>query len=210
MIIDIASNLFGYLESLYELNQNIIKLCGNVNQLETSEKTILDVIQNIPRLIPYIWNKKTNLMELDIKSGLLEYKDKITYLENEYAKILNDNYETLDKVRKIRNKFEHKIHGIRVLSSGYGSISMFNIEFEITKNNQDENIKMDVNELIKLAKDLNILFSMLIDDVSKLVYGKDLCGHPYFMRIRRFDYKDFNKIYESDLLKEIGEIMHPF
>jgi len=210
MTIDIASNLFGYLESLYELNQNIIKLCGNVNQLETSEKTILDVIQNIPRLIPYIWNKKTNLMELDIKSGLLEYKDKITYLENEYTKILGDNYETLDKVRKIRNKFEHKIHGIRVLSSGYGSISMFNIEFEITKNNQDENIKMDVNELIKLAKDLNILFSMLIDDVSKLVYGKDLCGHPYFMRIRRFDYRDFNKIYESNLLKEIGEIMHPF
>ena len=39
----------------------------------------------------------------------------------------DDNYGTLDKVRKIRNKFEHKIHGIRVLSSVYGSISMFNI-----------------------------------------------------------------------------------
>lgn len=102
------------------------------------------------------------------------------------------------------------MHGIRILSSGYGSVSMFNIEFEITKNNQDENIKMNVIELIKLAKDLNVLLSMLIDDVSKLVYGKDLCGHPYFMRIRRFDFKDFNKIYESDLLKEIGEIMHPF
>ena len=177
MTIDIASDLFGYLDSLYELNQNIIKLCGNVNQLETSEKTILDVIQNIPRLMPYKFNKKTNILELDIKSGLLEYKDKITYLENEYEQILKSNYDALDKVRKIRNKFEHKIHGIRILSSGYGSVSMFNIEFE---------------------------------DISNLVYGKDLCGHPYFMRIRRFDFKDFNKIYESNLLKEIGEIMHPF
>lgn len=210
MTIDIASDLFGYLDSLYELNQNIIKLCGNVIQLETSEKTILDVIQNIPRLMPYKFNKKTNILELDIKSGLLEYKDKITYLENEYEQILKSNYDTLDKVRKIRNKFEHKIHGIRILSSGYGSVSMFNIEFEITKNNQDENIKMNVNELIKVVKDLNILFSKLIEDISNLVYGKDLCGHPYFMRIRRFDFKDFNKIYESNLLKEIGKIMHPF
>ena len=210
MNINIASNLFGYLESLYELNKNIIKLCGNVNHLETSEKNILDVIQNIPRLIPYKINKKTNILELDIKSGLLEHKNNIPYLENEYEQILNNNYDTLDKVRKIRNKFEHKMHGIRILSSGYGSVSMFNIEFEITKNNQDENIKMNVNELIKIAKDLNILFSKLIDDISKLVYGKNLGTHPYFIRIRRFDFKDFNKIYESDLLKEIGKIMHPF
>lgn len=88
MNIDIASDLFGYLESLYELNKNIIKLCGNVNQLETSEKTILDAIQNIPRLIPYKFNKKTNILELDIKSGLLEYNNNISYLENEYEQIL--------------------------------------------------------------------------------------------------------------------------
>ena len=87
---------------------------------------------------------------------------------------------------------------------------MFNIEFEITKNNQDENIKMNVNELIKIAKDLNILFSKLIDDISKLVYGKNLGTHPYFIRIRRFDFKDFNKIYNDEKLNIFGKLMLDF
>ena len=61
MDIEIANSLFGYFETLYKLNQKLIKLCGTdvIEKYEHSHKAILDIIQDIPRLIPYFYNKNS-------------------------------------------------------------------------------------------------------------------------------------------------------
>lgn len=57
---EIANALFGYFETLYNLNQKLVKLCGIdvINDFESGEKDILDMIQDVPRIIPYSLNKK--------------------------------------------------------------------------------------------------------------------------------------------------------
>ena len=54
MTVEIANALFGYLETLYNLNQKLVKLCGIdvIDDFESGEKEILDIIQDVPRIIP--------------------------------------------------------------------------------------------------------------------------------------------------------------
>lgn len=57
---EIANALFGYFDTLYNLNRNLIMLCG-LDIVENSgqyEKIAEYVIINAPRLIPYKYDKK--------------------------------------------------------------------------------------------------------------------------------------------------------
>ena len=69
------------------------------------------MIQDVPRIIPYSLNRKTKKLEFKACDGLLEYQDSILYLKDDYEQILSENYDFLDNIRKIRNKYEHKMHG---------------------------------------------------------------------------------------------------
>lgn len=62
MNVKIVNVLFGYFETLYHLNQRLIKLCGidAIDNFENGKEYILEIIPNIPRLIPYSYNKKQN------------------------------------------------------------------------------------------------------------------------------------------------------
>ena len=87
-----------------------------ISNYEDGHKEILDIIQNIPRIVPYSYESE-NLCFKD-RDGLLEYKNEIDYLEKDYKEILEDNNDFLEKIRKIRNKYTHKMHGVRHSSSG--------------------------------------------------------------------------------------------
>ena len=206
--VEIANALFGYLETLYNLNQKLVKLCGIdvIDDFESGEKEILDIIQDVPRIIPYSFNKKTQTLILKDRDGLLEYKDNISYLKEDYEKILSDNYEFLDKIRKIRNKYEHKMHGVKHKSSGSGSFSLFDYTFMVG----DESMKITAGSFIKLVKSLNNLFSKIVLDISKYAYENKKEDYLYYRRITRFDFKNFNKIYDTDILKIVGKIMKKF
>lgn len=206
--VEIANALFGYLETLYNLNQKLVKLCGIdvIDDFESGEKEILDIIQDVPRIIPYSFNKKTQILILKDRDGLLEYKDNISYLKENYEKILSDNYEFLDKIRKIRNKYEHKMHGVKHKSSGSGSFSLFDYTFMVG----DESIDITAGSFIKLIKLLNNLFSKIVLDISKYAYENKKQDYLYYRRITRFDFKDFNKIYDNDILRIVGKIMKKF
>ena len=206
--VEIANALFGYLETLYNLNQKLVKLCGIdvIDDFESGEKEILDIIQDVPRIIPYSFNKKTQTLILKDRDGLLEYKDNISYLKEDYEKILSDNYEFLDKIRKIRNKYEHKMHGVKHKSSGSGSFSLFDYTFMVG----DESMKITAGSFIKLVKSLNNLFSKIVLDISKYAYENKKEDYLYYRRITRFDFKNFNKIYDNDILKIVGKIMKKF
>lgn len=214
MKIEICNALSGYMQTLYVLNQKLIKLCGTdvIHKYEYSHKEILDIIQEIPRLVPYQYNIKKKTLELTDKNGLLEYKNEINYLENHYLNILHDNYEFLNKIRIIRNKYEHKMHDVKRKSSGSGTTSYFDFEFEvyIPENGKFESIEVEAIEFIKLTKQLNTLFSLIIKEVLAYSYKEGKNDYPYYQRLYRFDFEDFNKIYNSDLLRTFGKLMLDF
>ena len=145
-------------------------------------------------------------MILKDRDGLLEYKDNISYLKEDYEKILSDNYEFLDKIRKIRNKYEHKMHGVKHKSSGSGSFSLFDYTFMVG----DESMEITAGSFIKLIKSVNNLFSKIVLDISKYAYENKKEDYLYYRRITRFDFKDFNKIYDNDILRIVGKIMKKF
>ncbi len=208
MNVKIANSLSGYFETLYYLNQKLIKLCGInvIDDFESYDKEVLDIIQDIPRIIPYSINKKTNRLELKNRDGLLEYDEIITYLKKDYEQILLNNYVFLDDVRIIRNTYQHKMHGINHKSSGSGSLSLFDFDFDI----DGKEIEVCAGSFIKLFKELNILFSKLVSDVSGYAYENDKQDYAYYRRITRFDFKDFNRLYESNLLRIFGQFMKNF
>ncbi len=209
MNLEIANAMSGYIETLYETNQKLISICGIdvcYHNIGDYEKMVLDIIQNIPRLVPYSFSVKKDLLFFKETDGLLEYSDEIVFLRENYDKILANHTETLKKVKEIRNKYEHKMHGIKYQSSGSGTNSLFDIEFKL----DDKKVKIYAGELIKLLKDINILFARIVQDISIYAYQNDKTDYLYYQRITRFDFTDFNEIYESSLLRKIGKIMNKY
>jgi len=208
MNVKISNALFCYFETLYHLNQKLIKLCGidAIDDFENGERYILEIIQNIPRLIPYSYNKKTKQLEFKSSDGLLEYAQQITYLNDDYNDILKDNYDFLEKIRKVRNKYQHKMHGVRIKSSGSGSLSLFDYTFKV----DDEEITLHAGSFIKLIKMINSLFTKMVFDSRKYAYENSKEDYLYYRRITRFEFTDFNKLYNSDLLRIIGVLSRSF
>ncbi|MGN1298499.1 MAG: hypothetical protein ACI4UE_00730 [Candidatus Scatovivens sp.] len=209
MNIEIANSMCGYFETLYIMNQNLIRLCGAeifYYRFSEFEKLTLDIIQDIPRLIPYSYDNKKQDLILDNSNGLLEYQAEIKYINGDYQNILDNYKDTLNKIRKIRNKYEHKMHDVKYQSSGTGTMSLFDIEFKVN----NEFIRIYAGELIKLIKEVNILFSKIAQKISIFAYQNGKEGYAYYERICRFDFKDFNEIYESNILRQIGKVMNKF
>lgn len=59
-----------------------------INPSESNLQIVLDIIQDIPRLVPYSYNNKKRVLKYDEKNGLLEFKNDIKYLLEEYNEIL--------------------------------------------------------------------------------------------------------------------------
>ena len=208
MNVEIANAMYGYLETLYVMNQKLLKLCGTDarDDFKNNSKIVLDIIQDIPRLVPYSYNNKKKVLEYDDRNGLLEFKDNIEYLSQEYDKILKENYDFLNDVRRIRNKYEHKMHGVKHISTGSGSHCLFDFSFKVA----EEEIQVRAGRIIKLVKSLNILFSQIVYDISTYAYANKKDDYLYYRRITRFDFTDFNDLYDSDLIRKIGKAMNTF
>ena len=208
MTIEAANALFRYFEALYDLNRNLITLCG-VDVLDNAghyEKYIESVIHAVPQLLPYTFNKSTRIYEIDTNDGLLEFSDELTFLECSYKSILQKHYSLLAKIKKIRNRFEHRMHGANVVASGSGSISLFDVIYEI----DDQDFDLNASEIIALVKDINGIFSKIQKETNAFVYKQKEEWHPYYRRLVRYDFSDFNKIYENDLLRTFGKALLPF
>lgn len=206
MDLKIANALYGYFETMYIVNKRLIKLCG-YNIMVCSElptKELLDIIQDLPRLIPYeYYNGK---LVLSTRNGLLEFQNDIPCLKSKYEDILSNHYDFLDVVRKIRNKYEHRMHDIEWLGSVGSPFSFFDVQFDV--NGEIYNIQG--TKLICLVKELNILFSTLSSGIQEYASANNLSSYPFNQKLCRFDYLDFNEIYDSKLLDKIGNIMYEF
>lgn len=204
----IANALFGYFDTLYNLNRNLIMLCG-LDIVENSgqyEKIAEYVIINAPRLIPYKYDPKKEKDIIEKNDGLLEFKKELPFLYDEYCAILQNNYKFLDDLKKIRNKLEHKMHGARHTGGCSGTNSLVYLTFQL----KDDEIKLYAGDFIKFTKEVNSLFSKLQELVREYAITEDKEFHVYYQRLTRYDFCKFNKIYDSDLLQDFGQALFPF
>ena len=205
---EIANALFGYFDTLYNLNRNLIMLCG-LDIVENSgqyEKIAEYVIINAPRLIPYKYDKKNKKNIIEKNDGLLEFENELPFLYDEYCTILQNNDTFLDDVKKIRNKLEHKMHGARHTGGYSGGSSLPCLTFQL----QDKEIELCASEFVKFTKEVNSLFSRLQKLVKEYAIKEDKEFHAYYQRLTRYDFCKFNKIYDSDLLQDFGQALFPF
>ena len=203
---EIANSIAGYIEILNQVNRNLIKACGYDAYIDINgmlRNRVLDIVQEIPRLTPYKFDDQKQHQVIHKGYGLMEYQKEIPYLKSEYENILKANYDFLDKIRKIRNKYEHQMHKNRPSSSGSGTLILFDIEFDVN----NELIKVSAGGFVKLIKGLNILFARLVDDIKTYAFQNDKSDYYFYREITKTNFLDFNDIYKSELLRKIGTIM---
>lgn len=206
---DVANALIGYFQALYEMNLDLITLCGmditdNAGQYE---KHIKNIIQDIPRLVPYDYDKKNSCYKINRSDGLLEFSEQLPFLYNDYQTILERHRELLKNIKTVRNQFEHKMHCAELTSAGSASGS---VTFDITYRIGDERYVLEARNLIRFIKDLNTTFDKIQSAVNDFALENGKSEHLYYRRLIRCRFSDFNKIYESNILKIIGKSLYPF
>ncbi len=160
-------------------------------------------------VIPYdLHTKENGRCKLDVKDGLLEFATEIPFLKTDYESIFTQNYDFLSKVKEIRNKFEHKMHGAELISIGRGNMIIFNLSYKIKA--KDQWIILYAGEFLKFTKQINELFSKLQNQVASFPHQQDQTMDPYYRRLIRYDFRDFNQIYDSPLLKIVGKTLVQF
>lgn len=201
MNLEIINSIYKYIEVLYENNQRLIKIFGidAIDAIKDGSKDILNLIQDIPRLIPYSYSEKKKKLVLSKNDGLLENKKAIPDLKDSYQIILDKNGKCLEKTKKIRNKYEHILHNVRSQSCFKGNDSWFEYGFNV----ENRTYHIESSELIHLFKDLNELYNKLIKQILKYIYENKL--NDTYGYLARIDLLGFNKIYDSNLLHEIGK-----
>lgn len=212
MTIQIVNALYRYFEALYELNQNILVLCGVdvLDDYEQYEKQVESVIQLIPRIVPYAQDKNTRGYKIISRDGLLEFSSEIPFLDVDYQQLLKNHYDFLITVKTIRNKLEHRMHGATVSSSGSGSAILFEINYKIENQGEERILRITAGALLSFAKEINIMFSKIQTLVNQFACENQKTDYAYYRRLVKYDFCNFNKLYESSLLREFGKAMLSF
>ena len=139
---------------------------------------------------------------------LLEFEQEVCFLKDDYNSLLSENYDFIDKSRKIRNKCEHKMHTVRDIGAMSNGDLFSKYEIEILHNNDEhEYITISYNEFVKLLKGLNLMFSKLQKEVILFARKENKEEYVYFTRLTRFDFLDFNKIMDSNIIQYVGKVM---
>lgn len=208
----IGNALFGYFQTLYEINQKFILLCGMNchSQVDSNSKTLLDLVQDIFKLLPYKFNQDLKEIVVIKSDGLIEFDNDFGFLYDDYKALLNNYYEQIDKLRKVRNKFEHKMHGVREKASEDGTYNYFTFEFEIEEKGGIMKINISYGTLIGILIALNEMFTKIQYEVFTYANSNECGVSLYYERLDRVRFTDFNKLYETDLIRTIGRVMHKF
>jgi len=205
MNIEIARALQKYSIVLYKSNQKLLEIFGVrlFNEYNDGTENMISIIQNIPRLIPYSYDDKKKALylfdETGKEDGLLEYKNELDGIRDDFNKILNNNSNGLTNVKKIRIKCEHQIHNVKLISRTTGTKAFFIYEFKL----KNKVYLIKSNELIELFKDLNILYNKLIKTTAKLFYNNEL-HYSSLNTMFNMDLLSFNRIYDNELLWDVG------
>ncbi len=193
---------------LYDTNIELIKLLGysklEFEDVEKIEDLFISLAQNICWLIP----TKTDFEKKQIKimkdDGILDFKDEIHFIAEDYHKLFNDNKEILFDIKYIRNKAEHKRHIIKVKMIGSGTVpESLNIIVKI----EDKTYDLKVKDYISLIIGLNTIFDKMIEEIVEIAKESNEMDHPFVRKHTRFKFSQFTYIINSDVIIQVGRIM---
>lgn len=208
MKIKTANAIFRYLETLYDLNYNLITLCGTdiFYHICEQEQLVDKIIMDIPRLIPYGYDKSKSEYIIKNADGLMNFADDISFLSLDYNNMIKNFQTILGNIKKVRNKLEHKMHGAKINGASSRGTLVDYITYEI----DEEEIDIFISDLIIITKQLNMLFSKIQKLIKEFAQDNHYNDYPCYRRIIRYDFINFNKIYENDLLPIFGSVLLPF
>lgn len=207
---EVANAVSGYIETLYRMNQKCILLCG-ADLVNGPDYTVpaLELVCDIPRVVPYKYSEEKGIL-ISKRNGLLEFDSEISFLLREYTKIVNENKVLLDKIRLVRNKYEHKMHDVRWRHSWNGSLTLLKMGFEITHNEESKYIEISLGECIPLLIQLNNLFDRISEDIRNYARDNEKTDYAYYKKLCQHEFRNFNDLYESELLVTVGKAFGPY
>lgn len=85
-------------------------------------------------------------------------------------------------------------------------MTLFDATFEVG----DEFFNFKASEIISFVKDINVLFSKLQDLAEQFAFSTGKDDYPYYRRLIRYRFSEFNMIYDSPLLRTFGRALLPF
>lgn len=161
-----------YYRTMYAINQDFIKLCGldayreSMRDSDEDRNTLMRILVNIPRVIPYAITPTNNSIKLSPRDSLMGLKEQIHFknIEKDYQEIIDNNKVTLNNIKTIRNKFEHSPHLMRqiiVESSSSPKGELFGFIYEI----KGRAYELHYSDLLRLIIQLNKLFDNIRDEL---------------------------------------------
>ena len=97
-----------------------------------------------------------------MRDGLLEFSDDLPFLKSGYESILQKHRDFLSDIKDIRNKIEHKMHGVKLVFTGGGSHLLFDLVYQI----KEKRITLQSGQFIELIKDVNKLFFTIQESIQ--------------------------------------------
>ena len=201
---------FLILQNVHKLYFDLIN-CG-VDDFEKAEDIVYLLSVQINRILPSAYKKGTNDIFLKKNDGVLLLKDSISFLEEDYTNLFNENKNVISTISDIRNKYEHEPHNIiaicyiisnkeqsfSFLYKKYDRIFLDTYTEEIKQGIKDGIIKLEwkinTTEIGKIILQLNNIFKKIQTKYIEISKDyKDLKNYQIYQKIVNIDFDKINK-----------------
>lgn len=187
------SNLFTYMSIMDSINKKLNRLIKNniKNSPEKNMSLFYDLVSEIIRIIPYSYNAKKGVLYLK-NDGILLLKNKLSYIEHDYKKILNKQSlkKSLINIYNVRNKFTHEPHNL-----SFGFFVGGQTSYSIGINHKDELQELSTIDLQVIVKELNLIYEKIKKEFICNVknYDKKYRKYPIYKKTQLYKFSNYNK-----------------
>lgn len=192
---DLLHGIYVYSKMLNNTNIKFQELIESNTEkdMQENEQLFYEVISDILRILP-VKKAKNEIQGLDMKSGILLLSDDISFLQEDYRKIVNNEgyRKIICDLVDVRNKFIHEPHNIHAAFyvGGKTSCSMGLYYKETLCSVSTIKISYIVYELNKVFQKLKEFF---LDKVNQ--FDDKYKEYPCYENIKEFDFEGYNKEY---------------
>lgn len=207
----LLKNLYPYFKLLISINEKLLDMKINISKYQGDpyymSENIFLMSSDLLRLLPLTKHKNENQILLDSNSGILLLRNSLdlNFIENDFSKILNNNYEFLLKLKLIRNKYEHEPHNIRWCMT-MGNEKDYKISFKYKYFNEidlkgENTYTINIYEIEKIVISLNLTFIRLkniVIEMTNSFENNDIKNYMYDKYINELPYEIYNEILKGD------------
>ena len=145
------------------------------------KKSYFNLVQNLNKIIPWYYVRKTNELKLASNDGILCFKNIFPKLKDELDEVFHIHFNVIDNIRNIRNAIEHAPHQIIISEMCSGSNLSF-IEC-IRKDGKDTNkyIIKSIDLKLMIADINNVYINVLqeIKNNKKKYFGNNTDSYTF-------------------------------